>query len=258
VSDRADNAGRLIMGKLVFDTIRGVDFLLQRDDVDPDRIGIAGNSLGGAKAGWMAAVEPRIKMAIVSGWAYHDVTLRSKYCTKLPNQRMRERLSWAEYAALAAPHCAVLLMNGDADQIIDRDDDGRAWAGTRSVVVQARRLRQQVDVPLTIRAWFETEGGHRPYFVYKEALEWIHQCLGTPMMTLEEIRALPTINSGVWCDTNGIELERLYGTDLHQRGATLPHLNIRPIPRNKLACLKSAELGSPDFTIDGWLRRIEE
>ncbi|MDP6749872.1 MAG: hypothetical protein QGH37_23160 [Candidatus Poribacteria bacterium] len=36
------------MGKLVFDTMRGIDFLLQRDDIDPERIGVAGNSLGGA------------------------------------------------------------------------------------------------------------------------------------------------------------------------------------------------------------------
>ena len=41
-------------------------------------------------------------------------------------------------------------------------------------------------------------------------------------------------------------------------GATLPRLNIRPIPRDKLACLNAAELGSPDFTINGWLRQIEE
>jgi hypothetical protein len=53
VSDRADRAGRLIMGKLVFDTMRGIDFLLERDDVDPERVGVVGNSLGGAKAGWM-------------------------------------------------------------------------------------------------------------------------------------------------------------------------------------------------------------
>lgn len=56
VHERADAAGRLMMGKLVFDTIRGIDFLLSRDDVDAQRIGVGGNSLGGAKASWMGVV----------------------------------------------------------------------------------------------------------------------------------------------------------------------------------------------------------
>jgi dienelactone hydrolase len=258
VSDRADKAHRMIMGKLVFDTMRGIDFLLERDDIDHDRIGVAGNSLGGAKAGWMAAVEPRIKMAIISGWAFHDVLIRSKYCTKLPNQRMREELTWAEYAALAAPDCAVLVLNGDADWIIDQDDDGSAWAGTRAVVQSAGRIYERLGSPRKIRAWFEPEGGHRPYFIHQEALEWIHQYLGTPAIALEQIRALPTINSGAWCDAHGIHLERLYGTNLHQRGATLPDMGLRPTPREKLSCLKPGELGSPSFTVAGWLQQVEK
>ncbi len=223
VSDRADKAGRLIMGKLVFDTMRGIDFLLARNDVDPKRIGVAGNSLGGAKAMWMAAVEPRIRLAIVSGWAYHNIGLRTKYCTKLPNQRMRERLTWPQYALLAAPHCAVLIANGNADWVIDRDDDKSAWRGQQEVVVQAAKVYERFGAAGYVRAWFEPGGGHRPYFVYKESLDWIHRHLGTPAMTLEQIRDLPSVNSGRWCDEHGIKLERLYGTSLHQRGATLGH-----------------------------------
>jgi hypothetical protein len=230
VSERADQAGRLIMGKLVFDTMRGIDFLCCRSDIDQQRIGVAGNSLGGAVAGWMAALESRLSMAIVSGWAYHDVGLRTKYCTRLPNERMRSILSWEEYAALAAPNCAVLLTNG---------------------------VYAQHGVPGEIRAWFEADGGHRPYFAYKESLQWIHRHLGTPAMTLDEIRRLPTTNSGQWCDRHGILLERLYGTMLHQRGATLPDLDLRPTPRQQLACLRPDERGTPAFTIEGWLHSIE-
>ena len=72
VSDRADKAGRLMMGKMLFDTMRGIDVLMERDDIDHDKMGVAGNSLGGAKAGWLAAMEPRIKMAIVSGWTFPE------------------------------------------------------------------------------------------------------------------------------------------------------------------------------------------
>jgi cephalosporin-C deacetylase-like acetyl esterase/predicted GH43/DUF377 family glycosyl hydrolase len=257
VHDRADKAGRLVMGKLVFDTMRAIDFLLERDDIAHDRIGVAGNSLGGAKAGWMAALEPRLKTAIVSGWALHDIGLRTKYCTKAPNQRMREICTWPEYAALAAPNCAVLIANGDADWVIDRDRDKTAWTGTRNAVEQAAKVFEMLGKTGHVKAWFEKDGGHRPYMVYKESLEWIHHHLGTPGWTLKQIRELPTINSGKWCDQHGIRLERLYGTELHQRGATLPDFGLHPTPREQLSCLKPGELGNADFTVEGWLKRIE-
>ena len=125
--DAADQAGRLIMGKLVFDTMRGIDFLQSRSDIDADRIGVAGNSLGGAKATWMLALDTRLKLALVSGWAVSDYrTQTGKFCTRIPNQRLRERCDWPEFLSLAAPHCAVLFLNGDADTIIDREGDGTA------------------------------------------------------------------------------------------------------------------------------------
>jgi len=135
VHRQADAAGRLIMGKLVFDTMRGIDFLATRKDIDADRIGVAGNSLGGAKAGWMLALDTRLKLAIVSGWAFDDLLLEyGKFCTRVPNQRLRKLCTWPEFLSLAAPQCAVLIMNGDADTIIDRDGDGVAWRGTRAAV----------------------------------------------------------------------------------------------------------------------------
>ncbi|QDT27817.1 Alpha/beta hydrolase family protein [Gimesia panareensis] len=257
VHERAWNAGRPIMGKLVFDTMRGIDFLEERKDVDPSRIGVAGNSLGGAVASWMAALEPRIKMAIVSGWAYDNVTLRSKYCTKVPNQRMRELCTWPEFLSLAAPDCAVLVMNGDADWIIDSDDDGTAWRGTRAAVKRAAQVYADQGAAGKVKAWFEAGGGHRPYMAHPDALLWIHEQLGTPLLTKAQIRELPTVNSGRWCDAQQIKLERLYGTDLHQRGATLADFGLTPIDRSQLACLKPEERGTPAFTLEGWLSQIE-
>jgi len=197
-------------------------------------------------------------MAIVSGWAYHDVTLRTKYCTKAPNQRMREICTWPEFVALAAPHCAIQVMNGDADWIIDRDNDGSAWVGTRAVLEETAKVYRTLNASGRINVWFEKGGGHRPYFAYTNALEWIHQHLGTPDWTLDQIRAFPTVNSGQWCDANGIELERLYGTELHQRGATLPDFGLRPNRREQLSCLNSTETGTPQFTVEGWLKQIEK
>ena len=51
--------------------------------------------------------------------------------------------------------------------------------------------------------------------------------------------------------------KKLYGTDLHQRGATLPDLGIRPMHRTDLACLRPEEIGDPSYTLEGWLEQIQ-
>ena len=90
------------------------------------------------------------------------------------------------------------------------------------------------------------------------SLEWIHRHLGTPLVTLEQILALRTINSGHWCDAHEIKLERLYGTQLHQRGLTMPDLGIRPFRDSELAVLRKNEIGDPRYTLRGWLDVTEK
>ena len=53
---RSDDGGRLTRAKLVADTHAALDYLLRRDDVDPERIGMLGYSLGGV-IGLAAAAE---------------------------------------------------------------------------------------------------------------------------------------------------------------------------------------------------------
>ena len=50
--------------------IRGIDYLVGRPDVDPDRIAVTGISGGGAATFWIAAADDRVKVAVpVSGMA---------------------------------------------------------------------------------------------------------------------------------------------------------------------------------------------
>jgi cephalosporin-C deacetylase-like acetyl esterase len=50
----------------VWDGIRGVDYLLERGDVDPKRIAVAGNSGGGTQSAYLAVFEPRLAVAAPS------------------------------------------------------------------------------------------------------------------------------------------------------------------------------------------------
>ena len=249
---KAWQAGRPIMGKLVYDTMRGVDFLLSREDIDPKRIGVVGNSLGGAKAGWTATLDPRIRFAIVSGWAFDDIAMRSKFCTRVPVERMREQMTWGEYLMLISPQCHVLITNGDADTIIDRNGDGSAWTGTQAAVDRASAKAKELGLTATIQTWLEPDGGHRPYPAHPHVVDWLLRTV-RPELASHPLRE---INFGDWCDQHQLKLEKLYGTVLHLRGATVVERDVKYLAPSDLAVLRNDEAGQPDFTLHGWLSRL--
>lgn len=52
----------------LWDLIRAVDILASRPEVDRERIGAGGLSMGGEWTMWLAACDERLKVAVVSGW----------------------------------------------------------------------------------------------------------------------------------------------------------------------------------------------
>jgi len=54
------------MCQTVVDLRRGIDYLLSRPDIDPERIAVFGGSLGGWIGSILSAVEPRIKVSILT------------------------------------------------------------------------------------------------------------------------------------------------------------------------------------------------
>ena len=56
--------GRVLWGMMVLDSLRGIDYLRTRDDVDPKRIGTLGLSMGSTMAWWTAALDERVKVCV--------------------------------------------------------------------------------------------------------------------------------------------------------------------------------------------------
>jgi len=56
--------GRVLWGMMVYDSLRAVDYLCSRKDVDPQRIGTLGMSMGSTMAWWLAAIDTRIKVCV--------------------------------------------------------------------------------------------------------------------------------------------------------------------------------------------------
>jgi dienelactone hydrolase len=56
--------GKVLWGMMVYDSIRAVDYLVSRKDVDKNRIGSLGLSMGSTMAWWLAALDTRIKVCV--------------------------------------------------------------------------------------------------------------------------------------------------------------------------------------------------
>jgi cephalosporin-C deacetylase-like acetyl esterase len=127
--------GETIAGWMVWDSMRAIDYLQSREDVDPARIGITGNSGGGLNSLFTAALDPRVQAATVVGftlefsdWIRYGGTHCT--CTHLPG--LLRDLEWFEIAGLIAPR-PLLMIQGEHDTIFPIQGASRAAEATELV-----------------------------------------------------------------------------------------------------------------------------
>jgi dienelactone hydrolase len=56
--------GQVLWGMMLFDSLRAVDYLCSRPDIDTKRIGTVGLSMGSTMGWWLAALDTRIKVCV--------------------------------------------------------------------------------------------------------------------------------------------------------------------------------------------------
>ena len=56
--------GRVLWGMMVFDSLRALDWLVTRPDVDPSRVATLGMSMGSTAAWWVAALDERVNVTV--------------------------------------------------------------------------------------------------------------------------------------------------------------------------------------------------
>jgi len=56
--------GQVLWGMMVYDSLRAMDYLVSRPDVDANRIGTLGLSMGSTMAWWTAALDTRVKVCV--------------------------------------------------------------------------------------------------------------------------------------------------------------------------------------------------
>lgn len=56
--------GQVLWGMMTYDSLRALDWLVARPEVDPGRVGTLGISMGSTMAWWLAALDERIKVTV--------------------------------------------------------------------------------------------------------------------------------------------------------------------------------------------------
>jgi dienelactone hydrolase len=117
------SAGFTWAGLMFWDDIRSVDYLLTRPEVDPGRIGCVGLSVGGVRSCHLAALDDRIKAAVVVGWmASFPAQLQRHVRNTIGHTKLvpglYRHLDYPDVASLAMP-AALLVINGKKDGLFE-------------------------------------------------------------------------------------------------------------------------------------------
>ena len=127
--------GETIAGWMVWDSIRAADYLQSRPDVDPERIGIAGNSGGGLNTLFTSALDPRFRAAVVAGYVFEFqswMKYGGSHCTCVYLPGLYRSMEWFEIAGLTAPR-PLLMLQGTRDNIFPRTSARRAGRATEAL-----------------------------------------------------------------------------------------------------------------------------
>ncbi len=195
--------GETIAGWMVWDSMRAIDYLLTRPDVDPKRIGVTGNSGGGLNTFYTSAVDPRVRAAVAAGFTC-EYSVWLKYggthctCTHLPGVFRAAELF--EIGALIAPR-AFMMLQGERDTIFPIT--GGRQAGNRITAIY-----KLLDAPQQVR-FVELAGQPHAYSrPYREkmygwmALHLLGQGNGEPIAE-GDVEPLSELDRRLLCDPEG-------------------------------------------------------
>ncbi|HEU5314789.1 MAG TPA: acetylxylan esterase, partial [Chloroflexota bacterium] len=160
---------------MVWDSIRAVDYLVSRADVDPERIGMAGNSGGGTNTAQTVPLDPRIKAAAVCCYITTLCWRRRAWSTGDAEQnlagQLADGLDLPDYLRLMAPR-PVLVGSAALDYF--------PLEGAKQGVEIAGELYRALGVPERVtHAVADAPHGYSPT-LRRATFAWMNRWLGMP------------------------------------------------------------------------------
>jgi len=136
--------GRVLWGMMIYDSLRAVDYLVSREEVDAGRIGTLGLSMGSTMAWWLAALDERIRACV-------DICCLTDFQALIETRNLDghgmyyfvpgllKRFSTADINSLTAPR-AHLSLAGNFDRLTPP-------AGLDRIDAQLRKAYRKAGAP---------------------------------------------------------------------------------------------------------------
>jgi dienelactone hydrolase len=164
------SAGFTWPGVMFWDDVRTVDYLASRPEVDPKRLGCVGLSVGGLRSCHLAALDDRIRAAVVVGWmASFPAQLRRHVRNTIGHTKavpgLMRYLDYPDVAALAMPS-ALLVINGSQDRLFELD-------GVRSCFDKLTACYKKASIPDRFRGRLYDSPHEFNPAMQAEAWEWL-------------------------------------------------------------------------------------
>jgi dienelactone hydrolase len=189
--------GEHLSSWFTWDCIRCVDYLLSRPEVDPEHIGVTGNSGGGTQATWFCGVEPRLTMAapscFVVGFEQNLMNELPADIEQCPPGAIGLGLDHLDFIAAMAPRPVILLA---------QEKDFFDVRGAEKNYAELKKLYKLLGAEENIQFFAGPEyhgfSKHNREAMYK----WFNKVTGVsdaqsePELSLEEEKLL-------WCTPNG-------------------------------------------------------
>jgi hypothetical protein len=160
-----------LMGQRTWDAMTCLDYICTRPEVDKNRIGTAGVSLGGETVMYVAALDERIKVAVSAGWLTTTENMKDGHCKCWNYRGLEDNFDFSDIFACFAPRYLVTEI-GIQEKAPDGFPVSIAEVAFKEIQEAYRVFGAEDKCLLDIH-----DGGHE--FRGKTSFEWIDRILKT-------------------------------------------------------------------------------
>jgi dienelactone hydrolase len=257
-----EEMARRMGGLLITDVMQAVSSLAQRPEIDPDRIGAMGYSLGSFVLGLAGAVEPRLRACVLVGGGnfdgpdgYWDRSGKNM-CQGIPYRSLSflgDRP--AVIYALNASRGPTLVYNGLADSVVAIPSHREPFFAD----LRERTERLRGTSANLFDVGFFPDASHRPYFITRPVALWLDRQLDLPAWSQADIEAMPETHIGPWAQARGVAMDRLYATEEREGGVRALGVDIPAIDRADLFVFSPEDWESRKERLiyESWIERAK-